>query len=665
MTIPNNNSEYVVEPTPTATPGEVEFSDTALVQPTSKSNGHPAKASALSAPPSQIASESAAIHASQDQVSLISASFQEAHIQPQLAEQEDSLSSISSSQASSPVAHLLTAPSEDDIQSSDHENSSTPSPNLNIPISAIEAITLPAPTGTAAPPVKRSSWKSRRMSNKSSKSSMPLHPAASFALPDEEKQTIKVEKIVLCHRTVDFDSLAAAVGLAKYHGDDCYVVIPGGESEQCKAFLGMYAHSFPLLPVKAVDPANLKWIGVVDTQKRERLGVASEWIDYAEKVTVYDHHLGAECDLLINENCELVLESVGAVTTLIAEMLYNAGISLEPPEATLMALAIHADTGSLTFESTTARDARMLAWLLTQGANQRAIAQYIQDPLNTQQQSLLTEALSQMQLESYKGRIIGTVLLHSDEFVKGMATVTQDLLQLSNIDILLLVLISPIGRSKGSKRRKNNATTDESESAGGADDAKKSTLRQVNVIGRARSSAEGVNFHELFAPRGGGGHAKAAALSLKAEESDIADHILRVLLMQLKAQMPNPKTAADIMKRESEIVMLQPEATIQEAANRMQDLQQTIAVVVDQNSHLLGLISQEHIFIAKARDEMDFKVSSKMVRNVFITSGCPSNEAQEALIDCGYGGIPVIDEDTDQVVGVLNSSDLRAVLTDD
>ena len=43
-------------------------------------------------------------------------------------------------------------------------------------------------------------------------------------------------------------------------------------------------------------------------------------------------------------------------------------ISLTEEEATLMAMAIHEDTGSFTFDTTTPRDLEALAWLLRQGA---------------------------------------------------------------------------------------------------------------------------------------------------------------------------------------------------------------------------------------------------------------------------------------------------------
>ncbi len=64
--------------------------------------------------------------------------------------------------------------------------------------------------------------------------------------------------------------------------------------------------------------------------------------------------------------------NVGSVSTLIVERLMDGVLS--DVEATFLALQIHADTGSLCFESTTPRDAKALAWLMDQGASQADIA---------------------------------------------------------------------------------------------------------------------------------------------------------------------------------------------------------------------------------------------------------------------------------------------------
>jgi hypothetical protein len=67
----------------------------------------------------------------------------------------------------------------------------------------------------------------------------------------------------------------------------------------------------------------------------------------------------------------------GSVSTSIVQRLMCAELNddrLTDAEATFLALRIHADAGSLCFESTTPSDAQALAWLMELGASQAAIS---------------------------------------------------------------------------------------------------------------------------------------------------------------------------------------------------------------------------------------------------------------------------------------------------
>jgi hypothetical protein len=166
--------------------------------------------------------------------------------------------------------------------------------------------------------------------------------------------------IVLCHSTADFDSLAAAVGLAKLRGPDTIVVVPGGEAPSLNRFLTLHRQLYRISDTKPIDPRRLRWVGVVDTCRRERLGVASEWPAMADTVLVYDHHMGRECDVEARPGgtTRVIVEPVGAVATLICEELRASGKDMTPAEATLLALAIHSDTGMSSMAQRRVRVAR-------------------------------------------------------------------------------------------------------------------------------------------------------------------------------------------------------------------------------------------------------------------------------------------------------------------
>jgi tRNA nucleotidyltransferase (CCA-adding enzyme) len=74
-------------------------------------------------------------------------------------------------------------------------------------------------------------------------------------------------------------------------------------------------------------------------------------------------------------------------------------------------LGIHGDTGSLCYDSTTARDAKALAFVMEQGASQSAIAEHVRTSLSNEQQNVLTQALIHTNSTLIHGVTVSTVLL--------------------------------------------------------------------------------------------------------------------------------------------------------------------------------------------------------------------------------------------------------------
>jgi nanoRNase/pAp phosphatase (c-di-AMP/oligoRNAs hydrolase) len=273
--------------------------------------------------------------------------------------------------------------------------------------------------------------------------------------------------VVLTHCTADFDSLASAVGLAKLWSNPnaekqdsfdssssnvpTFVVLPRGAHPGVQRFLALHKHLFPIRSLKSLptDLSGLNRLGLVDAQRRDRIGPAEHLLGMAKRVTVVDHHIDSESD--IPEATDYVVDQVGSVSTIIVERLKQAQIDLTEAEATLLALGIHADTGSLCYDSTTARDAQALAWAMEQGASQPAIAENVQTSLSQEQQGVLTQALINTNSTVIHGVTVSTVLLSADGFINGLAAVTQDALELSSSDVFLLSLVYEArsgGRSK-------------------------------------------------------------------------------------------------------------------------------------------------------------------------------------------------------------------------
>ncbi|MEO0352654.1 MAG: DHH family phosphoesterase, partial [Cyanobacteria bacterium P01_A01_bin.15] len=169
--------------------------------------------------------------------------------------------------------------------------------------------------------------------------------------------------LILCHTTADFDTLGAAVGLACLQPGS-RIVLTGGAHPTVKSFLALHRDEYPLMERRAVSVPMIRSITLVDAHHRARVGAAIDWIEHAIAtrlpIAIYDHHTGSSPDIPGSYH----IEAVGATTTLVVEALQRSHQKILPTQATVMALGIHSDTGSLTFAQTTPRDARALAWLM-------------------------------------------------------------------------------------------------------------------------------------------------------------------------------------------------------------------------------------------------------------------------------------------------------------
>lgn len=427
--------------------------------------------------------------------------------------------------------------------------------------------------------------------------------------------------LILCHTTADFDALGAAVGLTRLLPGS-KIVLPGGVHPPVRNFLALYRDEFELIERRAVNPDTIRSLVVVDAQQRSRLGKAAEWFDLPDvkEIVVYDHHLEQEGDIAATK---LHLADVGATTTLIVEQLQQIQVSLTPAEATVMALGIHVDTGSLTFEGATPRDALALAWLMQQGASLPIVSQYRDPGLSPQLQQLLKEALENLQSKQVNGYTISWVNLKTESFVPGLSSLALQLMELTEIDTLLLA-------------NEYSAADDETS--------------RLSVIGRSR--IPGINLNELFQPLGGGGHAQAVSLNERGVDSQA---LLQQLLDGIGATIPQPPIARDLMS--SPVRTIRPQTTIAEAQRILLRYGHSGLCVVEENGELVGIISRRDIDIALHHGFSHAPVKGYMTMNMrTITPDTTLPEIESLMVTYDIGRLPVLENG--QLVGIVTRKDV-------
>src|ERR671933_1249943 len=464
--------------------------------------------------------------------------------------------------------------------------------------------------------------------------------------------------LILCHTTADFDALGAAVGLTRLK-PGAKIVLTGGAHPAVRDFLALHRDEYALIERRAVNTEQIQSLIWVDSQKRDRVGKAAQWLDlpHITSIEVYDHHQDSQTDIPATHT---QIEPVGATTTLIVEQLQQASIVLTTAEATVMALVIHVDTGSLTYDQTTPRDAAALAWLMVQGANVRQIAEYVDPGLSPQLQTLLKQALDDLHSQDHLGYTIAWVILKTMGFVPGLSGLASRLVEFTESDALLLAAEYPQGLQVGKLKveSSNQSSNLEPSTQTNLQPSNLEPSTQTNlqpstyltVIGRSR--IEGTNLNELFQPLGGGGHSQAASMRLRDVDSLST---LDQLVNQLKEQIPQPLAARELMS--SPVRTIRPETTISEAQRILLRYGHSGLSVVDENDQLVGVVSRRDIDLALHHGFGHAPVKGYMTKNVkTITPQTSLPEIESLMVTYDIGRLPILEEG--QLVGIVTRTDV-------
>jgi tRNA nucleotidyltransferase (CCA-adding enzyme) len=199
-------------------------------------------------------------------------------------------------------------------------------------------------------------------------------------------------ELVTTHVNADFDGLASMVAARRLY-PGATLVLAGGAQDTVRSFLAV--HDLGIAKLKELDLDRVTRLVLVDTQEPERLGPLKELCARPGlSVHVYDHHPdggpgGAAAPPLHAELRRV--EQAGATVTILVECLRDRKIVLTPLEATVLAIGLYEETGSLAYASTTPRDLDAAAFLLRAGADLNAVSATLRRHLDPEQVALLND----------------------------------------------------------------------------------------------------------------------------------------------------------------------------------------------------------------------------------------------------------------------------------
>ncbi|WP_408954594.1 CBS domain-containing protein [Natroniella sp. ANB-PHB2] len=391
--------------------------------------------------------------------------------------------------------------------------------------------------------------------------------------------------------------------------------------------MSLYKNRIPIKNPSDIDKSQINKVIIVDTRVAFRLGSFSKIVQQDEvEVVIYDHHLNRQNCL---QDVTEIIEPLGATTTILVEQLRKRKVDLTSFEATLFALGIYEDTGCLVFNSTTARDAKVVAYLLGLGANLEIVEKYIDYSLNRQQQQLFNKLLDSAYKVTSKGFSISFFQAEVEEYIPDISLLAHKLDELHNVDALLVLVKS------GDK---------------------------VLIIGR--SNHESINVAQILNYFGGGGHARAASATIKRNKEQDLIELQQELLNVVKENITPSVLAENIMS--SPVKTVTPDTSMGEADKIMLRYGHS-GLVVKEDGRLVGIISRRDIDKVRNHNLLHAPVKGYMSTDVVTIEVKTSlKEVQDLIVKHDIGRLPVVDQQG-KVIGIITRSDLLKLLygTDD
>ena len=365
-------------------------------------------------------------------------------------------------------------------------------------------------------------------------------------------------EIITTHVNADFDGLASMVAARKLY-PEALLVFAGSQEKNLRDYLAQADNlAFEFTRLKHIELAEISKLILVDTRQKGRISSLAQCVNNPGiRIHVFDHHPPSADDIRADF---AMIENVGATSSLFARLFQERKITLTKDEATLLALGIYEDTGSFKHSSTTRTDLEAAAALLGQGANLDVITQFISHELTGREVNILGELIRNATTYSIAGLDIVIATTTLPEYEADFAVLVRRFMVMENLEALFV--LARMGE-------------------------------RLQFIGRSRIAE--VNAGLIARGFGGGGHASAAAATVKKQTLFEAEE----KLVRLLHQHVRPRAvAAEVMS--APVITVRPDVSIREVNTLLTRYNVTVLPVLtaptDTNTDgdIIGIISRRH-----------------------------------------------------------------------
>ena len=438
----------------------------------------------------------------------------------------------------------------------------------------------------------------------------------------EQKQEAENLTIITTHVNADFDALASMLAAQKLY-PDALVVFPGSQEKNLKNFfINSMVYLFNMADISDIDFTKVQRLVLVDTRQPRRIGKLAKLLKRNDiEIHIYDHHPATDND--IKGDLEVHRMS-GANVTLLIEIISQKGIEISADEATIMCLGIYEDTGSFTYPSTTDKDFKAAAFLLSKGANLNVVSDLIARELSPEQVSLLNDLIQSASRYNVSGIEVVVASVTTEKYMPDFAFLVQKMVKMENLDALFAIA-----------RMEN----------------------KIYVV--ARSRINDVDVGEIVTPMGGGGHAFAASASIKGKTlAQVENNLVELLYSKIKAQ----RQAKNLMS--SPAITVPTDVSCRNANDLLTRYNINALLVTERQNgeeQLSGYITRQVIEKALYH-KLEYVPVKDYMTTELVTVGPEADlaEVQEKIIENKQRILPVIDRK--EIAGVITRTDLLNIL---
>ncbi len=429
--------------------------------------------------------------------------------------------------------------------------------------------------------------------------------------------TMRAEEVIVTHVNTDFDAFASLLAARSlYPGSTA--ALPSVLNRNVREFARLHADELRCVEAARLELDAIRRLVVVETVHASRLGeLEPVALDPAVEKVVFDHHAAELPDWVRPENA--VLSTDGALTTTMVGILAERELDVSPLEATVFALGIHEDTGSLTYASATRRDAEALTWCLRHGARQDVLASFLRTPLSEEERALMGALVEVVETRRESGIEILVAAVSWPRYVEGISNLAHKIVDLTDCQALALLVEMD---------------------------------RRVFAVVRSRTAD--FDAGAAATALGGGGHPQAASAIYRGSLKKARKRFLEGIAGAIR----KPLRARDVMAQPARSVA--PDETVAAAMVACQRHGQS-GILVTEGGRLVGSVRREDLDKAIGHGLSHAPVKGIMSSRVpTVDEEASLGDLQRLLAGSAEGRIAVLR--VDRVVGVVTRSDVLQAL---